>query len=250
MTALITGASSGIGRDIARLLAAQGHELILVARRRDRLEQLAAELPVPVTVVPADLSEPGAGEALYRRLEGRQVDILVNNAGFGAFGLFEETPLARDRAMLAVNVAALHELTKLYYTDFKRRDAGYILNVASSAAFLPGPLLAEYYAGKAYVLRLTQALYEELRRSGSHVRVSALCPGPVRTEFDTTAGVTFSARGLPSDKVARAAVRGMFRGKLVIVPGLTMKLVRFGARFLPDKWLLRLCWHAQKRKES
>ena len=250
MVALITGASSGIGREMARQLAAQGWELILVARRRDRLEQLAAQLPVPVTVETADLSAPGAGEELYRRLQGKTVDLLINNAGFGAFGRFESTPLARDREMLAVNVQALHELTKLYYAEFVARDAGRILNVASSAAFAPGPLLAEYYATKAYVLRLSQALREELRRAGSRVTVSVLCPGPVRTEFDEVAGVRFSIRGLSAEQVARTALRGVMRGKGVIVPGLGMKLVRVGQALVPDALLARICWRVQKRKDG
>ena len=248
MTALITGASSGIGREIAKVLAEQGHTLILVARRRERLEALRDTLPVPVRIVCADLARDEDCERLLAEVAPQEVDILVNNAGLGVFGAFAESELDRELTMLDVNVRALHQLTKAFYTAFRARGSGYILNVASSAAFLPGPLLAGYYASKAYVLRLTQALREELRREGSRVYIGALCPGPVATEFDTVADVKFSVAGMKVETVARIAVRGMLRGKAVIVPGLRMKLVYVGVRFVPDWLLVRLAYHMQKRK--
>jgi short-subunit dehydrogenase len=250
MKALITGASSGIGRDMARLLAQQGCELILVARRVERLEELRRTLPVKVEVVPLDLSKAESCRELYARCKDAGVEILINNAGFGLFGPFDETDLDRELSMLDVNIRATHMLTKLFLPDFKRRDAGYILNVASSAAFLPGPLLSSYYASKAYVLRLTLAVREELRRAGSHVYIGALCPGPVETEFDRTAGVRFSIRNLPSEAVAACALRQMFRRKAVIVPGAGMKALRFLTRLAPDALLLRVAYHTQKRKEG
>ncbi len=246
MKALITGASSGIGRDIARELAARGIDLVLAARRVERMEALARELPVAVEVVGADLADEAACHALFER--ARDVDIVVNNAGLGLFGPFVETDLARELSLLDVNVRALHILTKLYAKEFAARGSGYILNVASSAAFAPGPLLAAYYASKAYVLRLSEAVYEEMRRAGGGVQVSVLCPGPVRTEFDEVADVKFSVKGLESRKVAAYAVKKLFAGKLVIIPGVQMKLVRFAERFLSEKLLARLAWHMQKRK--
>lgn len=250
MVALITGASSGIGWQMAQQLAQMGHDLILVARRKDRLEKLAAALPVKTTVIPLDLSQPDAGNTLYTLVQDRQVDMLINNAGFGAFGLFDEIDPARDEQMLAVNVTALHQLTKRFYTRFKQQGGGYILNVASIAGFMAGPLLAQYYASKAYVLRLSQALHEEARRTAPGVHVSVLCPGPVHTEFDAVAGVRFSLSGMSAEKVARIGIKGMLRGKRVILPGLTVKALRFASRFVPDRMLLRICWHMQKRKHG
>ena len=250
MRAVITGASSGIGRDIARYLSAKGVELVLVARREDRLRQLAEELPVPAEVYPCDLSDPAACVELYRRVSARPVDILINNAGFGVFGAFDETELDRELKLIDVNIRALHILTKLFYRDFVERDSGRILNVSSSAAFVPGPLLSSYYASKAYVLRLTEALHEELRRKGSRVTVSVFCPGPVDTEFDAVADVRFHVKGLRSEQAAKAAVDGMFHGRLVIVPGLLMKVVHVGSRLLPDRLLLHLAWHMQSRKRQ
>ena len=248
MKALVTGASSGIGRDIARVLGGRGCELILTARRTDRLEELQKELPGNVQVIPADLSKAEDCFGLYERTKGEHVDILANCAGFGVFGPFDETDLGRELAMIDVDIRALHILTKLFYLDFKKRGSGYILNVASSAAFQPGPLLSSYYAAKAYVLRLTEALAEELRRDGSRVYVGALCPGPVETEFDSVADVRFSVRGLSSEYVARYAVEKMFARKTVIVPGGTMKAVRFFERFLPEKAVVRMTYHMQQRK--
>ena len=248
MRAVVTGASSGIGRDIARQLASRGAELVLVARREDRLTELAAELPVRAEVYPCDLADPDACVELHRRVSERPVDILVNNAGFGVFGAFDETDLQKELALIDVNIRAVHILTKLFYRDFAARGSGRILNVASSAGFMPGPLLSSYYASKAYVLRLTEALHEELRRMGSPVTVSAFCPGPVSTEFDAVADVRFSVRGISSERAAKAAVEGMLRGRLVIVPGLQMKVAHVGSRLLPDRLLMRLAWHMQSRK--
>ena len=164
MKALVTGASSGIGRDIARVLAARGCDLVLTARREERLRALASELSmVRVTILPADLSSREGCQALYRAAQGENIDILVNNAGLGLFGPFDETDLEAELGMLDVNIIAVHMLMKLFLPDLEAKGRGYILNVASSAAFLPGPLLSSYYASKAYVLRLSEAVAEELR---------------------------------------------------------------------------------------
>lgn len=250
MKALITGASSGIGRDMAEILSSKGYDLILVARRLDRLELVKQKLKTNVRIISADLSDRAACINLYEQVKDEQIDVLINNAGLGVFGSFSTTDLQKELTMIDTNIVAVHILTKLFLKDFIVRNSGYILNVASSAAFEPGPLLSSYYASKAYVLRLTQAIYEELRRTGSKVHVSALCPGPVRTEFDSVADVTFSVKGLESRDVAEYALAKLFENKLVIVPGTLMKLSHFWGRFLSDKQLLKIAYHMQKRKES
>lgn len=246
--ALITGASSGLGRDMARALARRGWSLILVARRADRLEELARELDVPVTVLPMDLTAPGACRVLYEQVREEGVDLLVNNAGRGVYGPFLETDLDAEQSMLELNMVALHTLMKFFLRDFTARGNGRVLNVASSAAFLPGPLLASYYASKAYVLRLSQGVREELRRAGSPVTVSVLCPGPVETEFDRVAGANLNAGGLSSARVAEFAIAGTLRGRELLIPGGLMRAVKLGVRFLPDRLAARICWSLQARK--
>lgn len=250
MKALITGASSGIGRDMARILSRRGYDLILVARRRERLEELQHQLPSQVKIICADLGQEQACFDLYEQTKEENIDILINNAGFGLFGSFVETDLHRELELLDVNVRAVHILTKLFLRDFLDRDSGYILNVASTAAFLPGPLLSSYYASKAYVLRLTQAIGEELRRRGSHVYIGALCPGPVNTEFDQVADVHFSVRSMSSQRVAMIAIQQMFSRQPVIIPGSTMKAAKVLVRAIPDALLLRISYHLQKRKQG
>lgn len=247
MKALITGASSGIGRDMARVLSRRGYDLILVARRRDRLEELARELPVNVRIICLDLSDEKSCRELHDLTAEEKIDILINNAGFGLFGTLQETDLEKELDLIDLNIRAVHILTKLFLKDFMKRDSGYLLNVASSAAFLPGPLMSSYYASKSYVFRLTEAIYEELRRSGSRVSVSVLCPGPVKTEFEKTADVNFTIQKLESSRVAEYAIDRMLRRKLVIIPGAIMKTARFFERFLPEKALLRAAWHMQER---
>jgi short-subunit dehydrogenase len=250
MTALITGASSGIGRNMAEILSEKGYSLILVARRRDRLEELKSKLKTDCKIITADLSDAQACINLYNEVKDDKIDVLINNAGFGVFGAFDKTELEAELSMIDTNIKAVHILTKLFFKDMKERNSGYILNVASSAAFQPGPLLSSYYASKAYVLRLTQALYEELRRAGSKVHISALCPGPVNTEFNSVAGVKVSLKGLESRDVATYALKKMFAGKLVIVPGAVMKLAHFSVRLAPDRLILKIAYHFQKRKDS
>lgn len=250
MKALITGASSGIGRDISIILSKKGYDLILVARRKEKLEELKAALNTDIRIICMDISKEESCFQLYEQVKNDNIDILVNNAGFGIFGKFDETEIERELNMIDTNIKAVHILTKLFLKDFKKRDTGYILNVASSAAFLPGPLLSAYYASKAYVLRLTEAIYEELRRSGSKVYIGSLCPGPVETEFDSTANVKFSVKGLSSIYVANYAVNKMFKRKLTIVPGVSMKFARFFEKFIPEKALLRIAYNLQKRKSD
>jgi short-subunit dehydrogenase len=250
MKALITGASSGIGRDLAIILSRMGYELILVARRTDKLLELQKELKTNSELISLDLSVEGYCYDLYEKVQSQNIDILVNNAGFGLYGEFLGIDLSKELNMIDLNIKSVHILTKLFLKDFKERDSGYILNVASSAAFLPGPLFAGYYATKAYVLRLTEGIYEELRRKGSKVYIGALCPGPVRTEFDIVASIGPGNRGLTSKFVAEYAVKMMFKRKMIIVPGITMKLARFFTKFLPDKILLKASYAAQSKKQQ
>lgn len=250
MKALITGASSGIGADMARILSSQGHDLILVARDKKKLELLKEELTTDVKIISLDLSSTFNCMKLYNKLKKENIDILINNAGFGLFGEFVDTNLEKELDMIDLNIKAVHTLTKVFLQDFKKKNSGYILNVASSAAFSPGPLMSTYYATKAYVLRLTQGIYEELRREKSNVSVSCLCPGPVNTNFNNVAGVTFSVKALDSIDVADYAIKKMFKRKLVIIPGLLMKLNYIFNRLVPIKILLRIAYNIQRSKKN
>lgn len=251
MKALITGASSGIGRDIARCLAARNIDLIITARRGDRLAELKKSLEdkVRVKIITCDLNDEKNCFDLYEQTKDEDIDILINNAGFGKCGEFLNTDIQSELDMININIKAVHILTKLFLADFVKKDRGYILNVASSAAFLPGPLMSTYYSTKSYVFRLTQSIYQELKKSGSNVHVSALCPGPVATEFDKVADVKFSLKNLSSKFVASYAVNKLFKNKLTIIPGAQLKLAKFGLRFLPDKLILKIAYHMQKKKQ-
>ena len=248
MKALVTGASSGIGRDIAIALSDMGYDLILVARRKTKLEQLKKQLPGKTTTIVMDLSSTANCMKLYDKVKKEDIEVVVNNAGFGLFGPFDKTNLDKELDMIDTNIKAVHILTKLFLKDFKEKDSGYILNVASSAGFLSGPLMATYYATKGYVLKLTEAIYEELRRDGSNVYIGALCPGPVDTEFNKVAKVKFSIKPMTSEKVAEYAVDQMLKKKLIIIPGFKTKMVRFSG-LLPRKLLLKLNYNVQKKKD-
>ena len=250
MKALVTGASSGIGRDIARQLSTMGYDLILVARRLDRLEELKKELKTNVQTISLDISIPDNCVKLYETVKNDDIDILINNAGFGVFGEFLETDLDKEMNMIDLNIKAVHILTKLFLKDFKNKNKGYILNVGSSASFAAGPLLSSYYASKNYVLRLTEAIYEELRREKSNVYVGVLCPGPVNTEFNEVANVKFTVQSLTSEYVAKYAIKKMFKRKLIISPGLLMKVTRFLCKIAPEKVMLKVCYNIQKSKNS
>lgn len=248
MKALITGASSGIGRDIARILSSRGYDLILVARRKDKLERLKNELKTEVTIISMDVSSTFNCTKLYNKVKKEDIDILVNNAGFGLFGEFVSTDLDKELDMIDVNIKAVHTLTKLFLNDFVKKDKGYILNVASSAAFLPGPLMSTYYSTKAYVLRLTSSIAEELRRKKSNVYIGALCPGPVNTEFNNVAGVKFAIKSLESYDVAEYAIKKMFKRKKIIIPGISVKIGTFLTRFIPYELQSRISYSIQKKK--
>ena len=249
MKALITGASSGIGRDIAGVLDKLGYELYLVARSEEKLKSLCAELTNAKYYI-YDLSKEEEVYKLYEELKKENIDFLINNAGFGLFGFFDETDLNVELDMIDVNIKSLHILTKLFLKDMVKKDKGRILNVASSAGFYAGPYLNTYYATKNYVLKLTMGIYEELRRKKSNVKISVLCPGPVNTNFNNVAGGTFNTKGLSSEYVAKYAIDKALKNKLIIIPGAMMKLGIFFSRFLPYKLELKLIYKIQQNKNK
>ena len=246
--ALITGASSGIGRDMARVLSDKGYDLILVARDKNNLNRLKKELKTNVEVISMDLSNVDNCKKLYEKVKYKNIDILINNAGFGTIGAFRKTDMDKELSMINLNIKAVHILTKLFLDDFVKRDSGYILNVSSASAFQPGPLMAAYYSTKSYVYNLTLALYEELRRIKSNVKMSCLCPGPVNTNFNKVANCEFKMNALSSEYVARYAINKMFKNKLLIIPGFIMKLVYIFGRFVPNKLKMRITYNIQHRK--
>ncbi len=250
MKAVITGASSGIGKDMARYLAFLGWDLILVARRKENLELLKEELAnVNVEIYAVDLAVEKNVYSFYEKVKDEDINLFVNNAGFGLFGDFCHTDLNRELQMIDLNVKTYHIFTKLFLKYFCEKNSGYILNVCSSAGFLAGPNMATYYATKNYVTKLTMAVHEELRRNHSAVVISALCPGPVNTEFNKVAHGKFSVKGLDSYQVAKYAIDKTFKRKLIIVPGIMMKVGLFFSRFIPWSFLLKIVYSIQYRKE-
>lgn len=256
-TVLITGASSGIGYELAKVFAREGYNLVLVARSELRLVNTAIDLQQQygITAIPLakDLSEPHAATELYDKLKQASitVDILVNNAGFGAFGHFTETNWEEESKMIQVNASLLTHLSKLFAADMLRRRKGKILNVASTAAFQPGPLMAVYYATKAYVLSFSEALASELHRTG--VTVSCLCPGPTETEFHERAEITPSklvSNNLLMDveTVARIAYKGLMHNKRLIIPGMRNKMLVQLLRFLPRKTITGIIRKVQESR--
>jgi uncharacterized protein len=255
--ALVTGASSGIGVDLARAVARRGWNVILTARREDRLRALQAELRerhgVAAVVVPLDLASPEGRRDLFRWLEeaGREVDLLVNNAGIGDYGPFVESDRSRVLGIVELNVVALTELTHHLLPGMVRRRRGWVLNVASSAAFQPGPLMSVYYATKAYVLSLSEGLREEVHRSG--VGITVLCPGPTVSEFQEKAGVNASYLGAwfpraGSERVAEAGVRALLRGRPVAVVGVATRLQLALLRVLPRRVVPGIMRRIQERR--
>lgn len=248
MKALITGASSGIGRDMAKYLGKKGFDLILVARNKERLEEVKSEIKTNVEIITMDLALEENCKELYNQV--KDVDILINNAGFGAFGKFTETNLETELEMIKTNIVAIHTLTKLFLEDMVKKDKGYILNVASIAGFLPGPLMATYYSTKAYVLRLTQGIQEELNKQKSNVKLGVLCPGPIATDFLSRAGVSFKTKSASSEYVARYAVEKMLAGKKIIVPTFKIKAARVLCKLVPDAILAKVAYKIQKKRDG
>jgi short-subunit dehydrogenase len=241
--ALVTGASSGIGLEIARVLAARGYDLVLSARNKDALDSLAAELAsrhgITARVVVADLARTGAAAELYQRIAeaGMPIEVLVNNAGFATYGPFSTADSDAEREELNVNIVALTELTRLFLTGMLARRSGRILNVASTAAFQAGPLMAVYHASKSYVLHFSEALAEEVRGSG--VTVTAVCPGYTATGFQKRAGITksklFESSVMNAAAVAEIAVDAMLRGRTLVIPGFGNAALAWLVRFVPRR---------------
>lgn len=248
MKVLITGASSGIGKDMAKVLAEEVDELVLVARDLTKLEMIKKELDnkVKVEIVSMDLSIEENCKELHRTIQN--VDILINNAGFGDCGEFTKTSLEKDINMIKTNIIAYHILTKLYLTDMKNKNQGKILNVASIAGFMPGPLMATYYATKNYVVKLSEAIREELKKQKSNVQISILCPGPVETNFNKVANVKFNLREANSMQVAKYAIKKLKSGKFYIVPGIDVKFAKIGAKIFPTNLVAKVAYFAQERK--
>lgn len=248
MKALITGASSGLGREFAVQLSKMGYDLILVARRKDKLEQLKEELKTNVQIIPMDLSSTFNCAKLFNKVNDQDIDILINNAGFGLASRFVESSLDKELDMIDLNVKAVHTLTKYFVQKFNDNNKGYILNVASSAAFQPGPLMATYYATKSYVYSLTMAISEELRKENSNVYIGCLCPGPVDTEFNKVAQVEFALKGLSSEYVVKYTLKKMFKRKKTIIPGFKMKVTCFFSKISPMCIKLPIAHKIQKSK--
>jgi len=246
-TALITGASVGIGYELAKVFASSGHDLVLVARNEPQLQSVAAEceaLGATSRIIPSDLAVTGAAQAIYDRLasDGASVEVLVNNAGFGTHGEFTAIDLDSDLRLLQVNIVALTHLTKLFLRDMVHRGSGKILNVASTAAFQPGPLMATYYASKAFVLSFSEAIAVECRPHG--VTVTTLCPGPTRTEFQKRAGIESSplarANVMDARTVALAGYNGLMRGRRIVIPGAANRLLTALVPFTPRRLVTRI----------
>ena len=271
MKALITGASSGIGKDMAKILNQKGYDLVLIARDMEKLEQTKKELEKSVQneqtiennkiekayknskkatnkieIIQMDLSEEQNCIELANKV--KDIEILINNAGFGDCGRFSETDLNKDISMIKTNVIAYHILTKLYLKEMKKKNSGKILNVASIAGFMPGPLMATYYATKNYIVKLSEAIREELKKEKSKVQISILCPGPVATNFNKVANVKFSLREANSMQVAKYAIKKLEKGKFYIVPGIDVKLARFGAKIASSNFVAKITYKVQKRK--
>lgn len=246
MRALITGASSGIGRDMAIELNKRGIDVIIVAKNKEKLEEVKKGLNGNVDIISMDLSNKENCMKLYSAV--RNIDILINNAGFGTFGNFDETDLNKELSLIDTNIKAVHILTKLYLKDMIKKDKGYILNVASIAGFMPGPLMCAYYASKAYVVRLTEGIREELKKKKSKVKISVLCPGPVDTNFNNVAGVKFKLPSYTSEHVAKYAINKMLKNKFLIVPGLKIKFVRLMSKISPNNLTSKVVYRMQERK--
>lgn len=249
-TALVTGASSGIGRDIARGLSRRGYRVILCARREARLLELKEQL-TDATIITADLSSEEECFGLFEKVKDEDVSVVVNCAGFGIFGSFHETDLDGELDMINVNIRAVHILTKLFIRDFRKKNRGYILNVSSSAGLMPsGPYMSAYYATKSYICSLTTAIAHELKEDRSRVYIGALCPGPVDTEFNSVAGVKFGVKSISSEYCAEYALKKMFERKVIIVPSATMKASVLSQRLLPRSTMTKITAEIQKRKKN
>ena len=254
MVALVTGASSGIGRDMTIELARKKYDVIIVARRKEELEKLKKEVEekykVKVDVRVLDLTDREGCIKLHDEVLKKygSIDVLINNAGFGACGKFTETDMKKEIDMIDTNITALHILTKLFMQDMVKVNKGHIMNVASIAGFMPGPLMATYYSTKAYVVRLTQALRQELFMRRSKVKICALCPGPVNTNFFNVADVKFHIWKENSKFVAKYGIAMMLANRNIIFPSIAMFIFRLFAKILPDQFMAFFCYFMQRKK--
>lgn len=246
MIAVVTGASSGIGREIARALSSKGYEIVLVGRNEEELRKTSALLEGPSQIRKMDLTKIEERESLIE--EFASVDILVNNAGFGIFGEFLENDEESAEKLVETNVIALQHLTCAFLRNMVAKDEGRVLNVASIAGFLPGPLMASYYASKAYVVRLSEAIREELRARKSKATISILCPGPVDTSFSERAGVRFALKGMTPGKVASYAVPRFLKGRFYLFPDWRTRAIRPFLHLLPSSLLAKIAMRIQRKK--
>lgn len=247
MKALVTGASSGIGRDMAKYLNSLGYELYLVSQNKKDLDREFKGYD-KVHTYSYDLRKEEECIKLYKEVNEENIDILINNAGFGDAGNFTETSLDKEMDMINLNIKAYHILTKLFLKDFTKRNYGRILNVSSMAGFMPGPYMATYYATKNYITSLSLAIYEELKKDKSNVKVSLFCPGPVNTNFNNIAGVKFNISSISSEEAARIAINGMLEDKLIIVPN-NMKINHIFSKLAPTKVVLDINSKVQERNK-
>lgn len=246
MKALITGASSGIGLEMAKYLSEMGYDLFLVARSKDKLEEIRNNLNTKVIIFDYDLSIIDNCYKLYDKVKDKDIDIIINNAGYGIYGDYKNNNLEMELNLIDLNVKCLHILTKLFV---KNDSTKYILNVASSAGLMRGgPLMSSYYASKSYVCNYSLALYEELKINKSDKHIAILCPGPVDTNFNKRANVNFNIKSLSAKKVARYGIDKMFQNKLIIIPGIMVKLGVIFSRIIPTKLLLKITYIIQKKK--
>lgn len=248
--AVITGASSGLGAEFAKQLSKRGCFVVITGRNEKALNELKESIGEDkCAVIPADLSDVKGCIDFYGKAKKYGPDMLINNAGFGIYGEFTETSLSKELELIDVNIKAVHILFKLFLRDFVRNNNGRILNVASVAGYMPGPLMAAYYASKSYVIRLTQGVHTELCRRGSRVRVSVLCPGPVSTDFNRRAGITGSFKGITPRECVSYTLMQMSCNKAVIIPSAKIKLIALGSKLAPWSIASNGAYYVQKAKK-
>ena len=257
MYALVPGASAGIGLEITRYLAQKGYDLIITARREERLQKLREQIlekypNQKVIVIAADLSKREECGRLFAQscaqAGSHNIDFVVNNAGMGVYGLFLDTDLEKELTLIDLNVTSVHILSKLFLREMVKNGHGVLLNVGSCAGFTSGPTFSSYYASKNYVVRLTEAIHEELRQAHSPVKVCCLCPGPVDTAFNKNSGVAVSGKQITAKQAAREGVDGALAGRMIVIPGTKMKLVTVGSHLLGEHLSTVINYHIQKKK--
>lgn len=248
MLAIVTGASSGIGFEIAKVLSNKGYDIIAIGRNIEKLMNLKSICDTKVYIENLDLTDLENCKKIYEKYKKEKIDILVNSAGIGAVGNFFDISLEKELEMIDLNINSLHYLTKIFLCKMKNENYGYILNVSSSAAFAPGPLMATYYATKSYVFKLTQAINKELKKAKSKVQVSVLCPGPVKSDFNKRMNVDYSVNPISAEYVAKYSINKLFKGKSIIIPGIISKIGVFFSKLLPYCLLEEYVYNMQNKK--